>query len=153
MVGAELLQCSLADLSDVLAASFREARDEILYEQRNIFRSLSQRRNRDGKDIQPVEEILAKGPGGDGGGQVTIRCRDQANVYLNWIITPPPLEFTFLQHAQQRNLGFHWQFADLVQEKGPAVSDLEPPQTPLQRPREGALLVPKKLGRNKRLRN
>src|SRR5262249_29711269 len=62
-------------------------------------------------------------------------------------------EFTFLQHAQQRNLRFHWEFANLVQEKGSAVSSFESPQTPLQRPREGALLVPKKLRRNERLRN
>ena len=42
---------SLADLSDVLAAPFREPPDEILNEQRDIFRSFAQRRNRDWEDI------------------------------------------------------------------------------------------------------
>ena len=136
-----------------LPAAFGVTPNEILHEQWNIFRSLAQRRNRDRKDVQPVEKILAKGSGRDGGRQVTIGCRDQANVYLDRMIAPHPLEFAFLQHPQERDLRFHRKFADLIQEERPAVSRFKPPQTPLQCTGEGSLLVPEKLGRNQRLRN
>ena len=104
--------------------------DEVLHEQWNIFRSLAQRRNGDRKDVQSVEEILAEGPGRDGGRQVTIGCRDQANVYRDRMITPHPLEFALLQHPQERDLRFHREVADLIQEQRPAVSSFKPPQTP-----------------------
>src|SRR5258707_10768481 len=94
-------------MTNVLAGPFREAPDEILHEQRNIFRSFTQRRNRDWEDIQPVEKILAESSGSDSGLEVTIGCRDQANVYLDRMITAHPLEFALLQHPQQRDLCFH----------------------------------------------
>jgi hypothetical protein len=127
--------------------------NEILHEQWNIFRSLSQGRNRDWKDIQPLEEILAKGSGRDGGLQVTIGCRDQANVYLDRMIAAHTLEFSLLQHPQERDLRFHCEFADLVQEERPALSGFKPPQTPLQCASECSLFMPEKFGRDQRLRN
>src|SRR5215471_630266 len=118
-------------MPQVLASRVGVAPNEILYEQWNIFRSLPQRRNLDWEDIQPVEEILAKGSRRDGGLQITIRCRDQANVYLDRMIAPHPLEFPLLQHPQERDLHFHRKFADLIQEERPAVSRLKPPQASL----------------------
>src|SRR5258708_5863799 len=101
-------------MTDVLAGSFGEPPDEVLHEQWNIFRSLSQRRNGDWKDIQPVEKILAEGSGSDGGRQVSIRCRYQADIDRDRMITADSLEFAFLQHPQERDLRFRWEFADLV---------------------------------------
>src|SRR5216684_7371821 len=114
MVGLYLLQRALADMTDVLAGSFGEPPDEVLHEQWNIFRSLSQRRNRDWKDVQPVEKILAEDSGGDCSRQVTIGRRYQAHIYRDRTITAHSLEFAFLQHPQERDLRFRREFADLV---------------------------------------
>src|SRR6185295_15029274 len=107
----------------------------------------------DRNDVQPVEKILAKGSGGDGGRQVTIGCRYQTDVYGDGIVTSHPLEFALLQHPQQRDLRFHREFADFIQEERPAVSRFKPPHTPLQRAGEGSFLVPEKLRSNERLGN
>ena len=136
-----------------LAGLFGEAPDEVLDEQRNIFRSLAKRRNGDGKDVQPVEKILAKGSSSDRGRQVTIGCRYQADVYRDRMITPHPLEFFLLQYPQECDLRFHRQFADFIQEQCPAIRGFKPAQPPLQCAGEGSLFVSEKLGSNQRLRN
>src|SRR6476620_7653047 len=118
-----------------------------------IFSSLTQRRNDDRKDVQPVEEILAEGPGSDVGREVTIGCCDQPYVDRDRMVTPHALELALLQHAQKGDLSFHREFADLIQEQRPAVGDFKPPQTPLQRACEGAFFVTEELGSNQRLRN
>src|SRR6516164_5717433 len=69
------------------------------------------------------------------------------------MITPHPLKFLLLQYPQERDLGFHREITDFIQEERSAVSCFKPPQTSLQCTREGSLFVPKKLGRNQRLRN
>ncbi len=51
IVRFEEFQRVLADVPDVLASRSSLTRNEILHEQRNILRSLPQRRNRDWKDI------------------------------------------------------------------------------------------------------
>src|SRR5215467_1995503 len=140
-------------MPDIFAGRIGETPNEILHEQWNIFRSFSQRRNRDWKDVQPVEEILAKSSGRDSGLQVAIRCRDQANVYLDRIIAPHTLEFSFLEDPEERDLRFHREIADLIQEERPAVSRLKPPQASLQCAGECSSLVPEKLGTDQRLRN
>src|SRR5215469_1207769 len=140
-------------MPNVLASRVSVTPNEILHEQWNIFHSFSQGRNRNWKDIQPVEEILAKGSGRDGGLEVTIGCGDHANIYLDRMIAPHPLEFPVLQHPQERDLRFHWEFADLIQEERPAVSRLKPPQASLQCAGECSLFVPEEFGRDQRLRN
>jgi hypothetical protein len=71
----------LADITDVFAALFGEAPDEILHQQWDIFRWLAERRNGDRKNIQPVEEILAEGSGSHGSPQVTIGCGYETDIY------------------------------------------------------------------------
>src|SRR5262249_52905703 len=66
-VSSQCFQRVLSDFPDILASRVAVTPYEILHEQWNVFRSFSQRRNRDWKDIQPVEEILTKGSGRDGG--------------------------------------------------------------------------------------
>src|SRR5579862_7337045 len=50
-VGSQGLQRVPADMAQVPASGFSVTPDEIFHEQRNIFRSLSQRRNLDWKDV------------------------------------------------------------------------------------------------------
>ena len=56
------LRCPLFYPSNPLALFGSVAFDEILGEQKNIFRALAQRGHMDWKDIQPVEQIQTKLP-------------------------------------------------------------------------------------------
>ena len=76
----------------------------------------------------------------DGVGQVAIGGRDQAHVDLDGPGAPEPLELARLQHAQQLRLHIQRQFADLVEEEGRAVRDLEAADLARQGAGEGALL-------------
>src|SRR5262245_1771115 len=51
-------ECVLADVPDRLPSLLRVALDQVLHEQRDVIHTLTQRRDADGKDIQPVEQIL-----------------------------------------------------------------------------------------------
>src|SRR5215470_9941182 len=100
MVAPELFQRIFADMADVFASIFGEAPDEVFDKQRNIVHSLAERGNRDGKDVQPVEKILAEVAGRYGGLEVTIGCRDHADIYRDRLIASHPLEFSLLQYSQ-----------------------------------------------------
>ena len=58
---------------------------------------------------------------------------------------PEPLELARLQHAQQLRLHIERQLADLVEEEGRAVRDLEAADLARQGPGEGALLAAEQL--------
>ena len=60
------------------------------------------------------------------------------------------LELALLQDAQQRDLRLHRQLADLVEEDGPAVGELEAAEAPLRRAGERAFLVAEELRRDQR---
>ena len=66
---------------------------------------------------------------------------------------PPTLEFAFLQHAQQHDLRLGGELADLVEEDGAAIGQLEAALPSLQRAGERALLVAEELGRDERRRD
>ena len=68
-------------------------------------------------------------------------------------VPPDPLELALLQHAEQRDLGLDGQVADLVEEDGAAVGQLEATEAPLRRPGERALLVAEQLRRDELARN
>src|SRR6516225_8618323 len=102
MVAFQFFQRVLADMTNIFAGRLREPPDKVLDEQRNIFRPLAQRRNRDWKDVQPIEKILAEGSGGNSCPQVTICCRYHPHVYRDRMITPHPLEFPLLRVLQER---------------------------------------------------
>jgi len=56
-------------------------------------------------------------------------------------------------NSQQRDLRFHWDFADFVQEDRPAVGGFKSSKTSLECAGEGAFFVPEKLGSDQRLWN
>jgi hypothetical protein len=118
------------------------APNEIVNEYRNIFRPLAKRRNGDRKSIEPIEKILAECSGSDGGRQIPIRCCNEPDIYRNRTIAANPLEFAFLEHAQQRNLRFHRKIANFIEEQCPPLRRFKSPHSPLHRTREYAFFMP-----------
>ena len=69
---------------------------------------------------------------------------------IGWVPAHPE-EGPALQHPEQLHLGGRRDLADLVEEDGPGVGQLEPAQPPLGGAGEGALLVPEQLRLQQRL--
>src|SRR4029077_17596077 len=85
--------------------------------------------------------------------QVTIGCRNHADIDGDGMIAAHALKFSLLQYPQECDLCFHRKFADLIQKQGTAIRGFKSSQPPLYRPGEGSLFVPEELGSNQRLRN
>src|SRR5271156_5350277 len=76
---------------------------------------------------------------------------DYSDVDGNWLIAADALDFTLLQHPQQRALDRGRQVTDFVQKNCPAIRRFKTPEATLGCAGEGALLVTEKLGSNQRL--
>src|ERR1700758_440468 len=126
---------------DLSSRSRRITVDKVVYEQWNILFALAQRRQFDGKNIEPVVEITAKGPVRDGRLQVAIGGRNHAHVGANGFGATDALEFVFLQNAQQCDLRFQREIADFIEEERSAFCELEAAEPPLQSSRERTFLV------------
>src|SRR5208282_2795647 len=85
--------------------------------------------------------------------QITMSSRDHSNVDGYRLIAADALDFTLLQHSQQRHLDLGRHVADFVQENGPSIRRFKTPEATLGCAGEGALLVTEKLGGDQRLRD
>src|SRR5712672_2069040 len=101
----------------VLPSGAKEMPDQ----QRDVGASFPERWNVNGKDIEPIEQVAAKLPGGDGLSQVAVGRRDHPHVDPDRLVAADALEFPFLQYAQQGHLRLLRQVADLVEEDGSAL--------------------------------
>src|ERR1700737_5647024 len=110
-------------------------------ELRNVLASLAQRRHCDRKNVQPVEQILAKTSRLHVGNQVSIGWRDETHVALDGFARPDRLDFILLDGAQQFHLRSRRQLANFIEEKGSARRLGELSDVPIRRAGEGTLLV------------
>src|SRR5262249_38474353 len=90
------LERALLDRANTLRHGFGEPLDEVLYEHRDVFSPLSQRRYLDGEDVQAVEKIRAESARGDGGLQLAVGRGNDAHVHCNGAATPHPLALALL---------------------------------------------------------
>src|SRR3990167_5375395 len=143
-IGNEAVECPLRDRLDRPPQLPRVLRHEVPHQQRDILGPLAQGRDPDREDVQPIEKVRAEPPFMCRRFEVAVGRRDHPD--------PDPdgrsahaLELPFLEHAEQLRLKVERQLADLVQEDGPSVGQLEAADLPRERPREGALLVAEQL--------
>ena len=85
--------------------------------------------------------------------QVAVRGGHQPHVDLLFLLAAQPNDGAFLQRAQQLALQRQWQLADLVQEDGAAVGQLEPAGAVTLRAGEGAAFVAEEFALEQRLGN
>src|SRR5580693_8531101 len=104
----------------------------------------------DWKDVQPVEQIQTKLPGTNCRWQIAVCSCNYTHVDWNALSASNALEFAFLKHPQQGNLGFARHLTDLIEKNRPVVRDFEAPRMPLIGTCEGAFLVAEELGRHQR---
>ena len=110
-------------------------------ERGNVGGPIAQRRHRDRKYVQPVEQILAKAALLHIGDQVAIGGGDDAHIHFHRFARANRFDFAFLNGAQELDLRGRRQFADFVEEKRAAGGLDEFAGVPLGGAGERALLV------------
>ena len=118
---------------------------EVLHEPRDVLSPLAQGRHRDREDVEPVPEVLAEAAGLHLLVQPAVGGGHEAHVRLQRRGPAHALELAVLDHPQELGLQLEGQLADLVEEEGGAVGDLEAPLALGDGPGESALLVPEEL--------
>src|SRR5208282_4650679 len=111
----------------------------------------TKRRQRNGEDVQSIEQVFAKMSVADGLGKIAISGGDDAHVDRDRLRAAHSLELTFLKHTQELYLHFHRNFADFVKEDGTALSQLKSADATVDRPGEGAFFVAEKFRFHKAL--
>src|SRR5207342_1143873 len=93
----------------------------------------AQWRQFDWKNVEPVVKITTKGAVRDSRLQITIRRRDDADVSSQNFRAAHAFKLAFLQNAQQRDLGLHWQIAYFIEKNRAAIGQFESTEPPLNR--------------------
>src|SRR3989454_8653032 len=99
--------------------------EKVVDQQGNIFLAVAQRRQVDGNNVEPVEEVFAKAALAHQSHQIRIGGGQDANVHLDGFGTAQAHVLTLLNYAQQLGLGFRADGADFVEENGALVCHLE----------------------------
>src|ERR1700686_594855 len=144
------LQRALADPAHPLPHLLGKSLDEVLEQNGYVFSAFPQRRQVDWKDVQSVEEVRPEFPASGGRWQVAIRRRDDPDIDGNRSRAPDAFDLALLEHAKQGNLRIDWHLADLVEEDGTSIGQLEPAAALLHRSGERSLFVTKQLGGDER---
>src|SRR5690606_8021785 len=106
---------------------------------------LGQRRNPDDDFGPAIEQVLAEAPVTDHRLEVLVCRADDARVYVDRLAPADPLDLPFLQEAEQLDLQRQRDVAYLVEEQRAAARLRDLAFGRLDRPGEGALLVPEQL--------
>src|SRR5678815_1593739 len=130
-----------------------ELGDERLDQQRQVFLPLAERRQLDGEDVQPVEEIFAQLAALHGLNRHHVGRGEHTDVNGLLVAAAKAAERPLLQHAQQLHLRRRRHLGDLVQEERAAVRQLEAPFAAIGGAGERPLLVAEDFALEQRFRN
>ena len=119
---------------------------EVPGQQQHVVAARAQRGHVHGHDGQAVVEVLAKAALLDRHAQIPVGRRDDADIGVQRLDPADPLEGALLQHAQHADLQRGRHLADLVQQEGAAVGQLEAAAALALRPGERAAFVAEQLG-------
>ena len=120
---------------DVLAEAGGELVDQEVDQQRDVLLAVAERGHPDGKDAEAVVEVFAECLVADGLEQVAVGGRQHAHVGLDRGGPADAVELALLEDAQQLGLRLRRQLADLVEEEGAALGQLEAADAPRRWPR------------------
>src|SRR5271165_2226047 len=136
--------CSLRDRSDFLPHSSGQLRHKIVNKQRNVFSSLTKRRDLNRKHVQSIKQVFAKLAFANHCGKVLVcRCND-SRVDMDGFGAPQTLELLLLNGAQQLGLQFQADVTDFVEKERTMIRKLESAFLLYQGSSESPFLVPKK---------
>ena len=119
----------------------------------NIGGPFPQRRQMNGDDVEPVEQIFPEGALFDRRIQLSVGRSHDAHIHLDIVAPPDPADLLFLQHAKELGLQRKTEVSDLIQKQRPLIHGFKQPDLTRLRARKGAFLVPKQLALNQGLRD
>ena len=141
------------DLTHGRSVVLRELFEEMIDEERNILAALTQRRDGQVDDVQPVEQVLPERALHDHVAQVAIGRRDDPHVDApDGTVRADLLDLAGLHEPQQQALHPKRHLGHFVEEHRPAVGDLELALLVAIGAGEAALHVAEELGLEERLR-
>src|SRR5262245_39536986 len=130
---------------DTLADASSELVDQEADQERDVLGAFPERGKRDGEDAEAIVEVLAERAGADNLEQVAVGGGDDPDIDRDGRAAADALDLALLQDAEELGLGLRGELADLVEEKGAAVGQLEAADPPGDGAGEGALLVAEQL--------
>ena len=147
LVRLELVVHARSQLADALPLLLGELRQVVLREDVNVVGAIAERRELDGQDAQPVQEVHAELPLVDELRQIAVRGGNDARVNGALGRAAEPRDDALLQDAQELGLHVHRHLADFVEQDGPRPRLLELARVPVSaRAGERAAVVPEQLG-------
>src|SRR6266852_861654 len=120
--------------------------DEMRSQEGDVLAALSEGRQVDGNDVEPVEEVLSKDSVGDRLGDVAIRGGDQPYVDFDVARIADAADLPLLDRTQELHLDGLGHLGDLVEKEAAAVSRGEQADRVGDGAGEGALHVSEELG-------
>ncbi len=152
-VGEQQLHSRRLEPGHVHAELFGELVDEIASQGRDILAPLTQRRQMDAHNVDPIVEVGSEVVLSDLLLEVARRGRDDPHVDLARRAVTDAADLALLEGAQQLHLKLGWQLTDLVQEQRTVVGLLEQPGPVDVGAGESAFDVSEKLGLQQVLRD
>src|SRR5262245_17381743 len=125
--------------------------NEVIDEERHVLDPLPEWRDDDRHDVEPLVQIVAEGAARDGLPEVRVGRGDEPDVDLDRARAADALDLALLEHPQELHLEVGPQGADLVEEQGAPLCQLELSELPLVGSGERAPLVAEQLGLDERL--
>src|SRR4029077_13797322 len=118
-----------------------------------VLDALPERRYRNREHVEPLEQILTERSILNRFFQIPVRGRDDADIYLDWLGAPEPLDHPFLEDTEQLYLDIRGELSNLIEEERGVVGGLEPADLTHPGAGEGAALMSKELAFDERARN
>ena len=125
VVALEQLQRLRLDAQPLQPQAEPAAFAKVTGQQGNVAGALAQRRGVDREHAQPVVEVGPELPFDHRLLQIPVGGRQDAHVHLERGIVADPLQIAVLQHSQQLGLQRQRELADLVEEQGALIRQLE----------------------------
>ena len=119
---------------------------EMMRQSANVLGPFAQGRNAQIDDIQAIQKVFAEGAVLDRFGQVPVGGGDDADIHLDRLGAADPVDFAFLNGAQQLGLQARIHFADFVQQQGAAIGFFKLANAPGNGAGKGAFLMAEQFG-------
>ncbi len=145
MIRLEYLHGFGRDIGHLPVQAISDPLKEVPDKERNVSFALPKGRQVDGKDVEPVIQILPELTLADQLPKVLVRCRDDLGVDPDGMAATDPRELPFLEHPEKLGLEILPQGGDLIKEHDPVLGQLELADPSLVGSGEGPLLVTEKL--------
>src|SRR5579863_8909243 len=115
IVGDEQLQRFRGNAAQILAQLRRDALNEVLGEQRDVFAALAQRWQANLNHVEAIEQIFAESSLLNFFGQIFVGGRDDAHIDFNFLRAADAVETALLQDAQEIGLQLGRDVADFIE--------------------------------------